>query len=252
MLCYMPQIWASDNTDAVSRARIQNGYSYGYPQSVITAHVSGCPNHQTLRETPLAARYSVASVGILGYECNLCDASREMLDEMKEEIILYKKWRKLLQYGEWYRLYDEHDKESAYDTEIVKWMVVSEDKSSAVGIVLQGENLANYAHHFFRTKGLDETKRYHFYNRTLQYDVRCMGSLINTMAPFHVRQDSMVHDVIARFVHLDGEKEDKIVSGALLNRMGLPLADSYAGTGFGSNTALYQNFDARMYFMEEA
>ncbi|MBR1624077.1 MAG: alpha-galactosidase, partial [Pseudobutyrivibrio sp.] len=30
-LCYYPQIWASDNTDAVSRLAIQDGYSYGYP-----------------------------------------------------------------------------------------------------------------------------------------------------------------------------------------------------------------------------
>ena len=82
MLCFMPQIWASDNTDAISRARIQNSYSYGYPQSVIAAHVSGCPNHQTLRRTPLTSRFAIASVGILGYECNLSDASMENMEEI--------------------------------------------------------------------------------------------------------------------------------------------------------------------------
>lgn len=57
MLCYFPQIWASDNTDAVCRLNIQNGYSYGYPMSCVSAHVSACPNHQTLRVTPLESRF---------------------------------------------------------------------------------------------------------------------------------------------------------------------------------------------------
>lgn len=250
MLCYMPQIWASDNTDAVSRARIQNSYSYGYPQSVIAAHVSGCPNHQTLRVTPLESRFAVAGVGLLGYECNLCDASKEDMEEIKAELALYKKWRSVLQFGDWYRLYEESQKQSIYDTDIIKWCIVSPDKSKAAGITLQGQALSNYAHHSFRTKGLAEDKRYHFYNRELRYDIHRMGDLINTMAPVHVKQDSLLHDAISRFIRLDGEKEDKTVSGAVLNRCGVPLAQSYAGTGFGQNTAIYQDYDARMYFME--
>jgi alpha-galactosidase len=71
MLCFMPQIWASDNTDAICRAAIQTGYSYGYPMTVVGAHVSGCPNHQTLRNTPIETRFEVAAFGLLGYECNL-------------------------------------------------------------------------------------------------------------------------------------------------------------------------------------
>lgn len=77
MLCYFPQIWASDDTDALCRAEIQTGYSYGYPMSVISAHVSGCPNHQTLRTTPLETRFAVAAFGLLGYECNFCDLKKK-------------------------------------------------------------------------------------------------------------------------------------------------------------------------------
>lgn len=251
MLCFMPQIWASDNTDAISRAGIQNSYGYGYPQSVIAAHVSGCPNHQTLRRTPLTSRYAIASVGILGYECNLSDASMEDMEEIRAEIELYKKWRSVLQFGDWYRLYEEVDKKSIYDTDVIRWNIVSADKSRAVGIMLQGEALANYSHHVFKTKGLDDTKKYHFYNRSLKYDIHRMGDLINTMAPVHVKQDSLLHDAISKFVRLDGEKEDKVVSGAVMNRYGVPLAQNYAGTGYGQNTALYQDYDARIYFMEE-
>ena len=64
ILCYFPQIWASDNTDAVCRAAIQEGLSYGYPMSTVSAHVSACPNHQTLRVTPLATRFNVAAFGV--------------------------------------------------------------------------------------------------------------------------------------------------------------------------------------------
>ena len=67
ILCYFPQIWASDNTDAICRATIQDGYSYGYPQSCIGAHVSAVPNHQTLRATPPETRFGVAAFGVLGY-----------------------------------------------------------------------------------------------------------------------------------------------------------------------------------------
>ena len=65
ILSYFPQIWASDDTDALCRAEIQTGYSYGYPMSVVSAHVSACPNHQTLRVTPLETRFAVAAFGYL-------------------------------------------------------------------------------------------------------------------------------------------------------------------------------------------
>lgn len=73
ILCYFPQIWGRDNTDALCRVDMQNAYSYGYPLSTFGAHVSGCPNHQTLRVTPLESRFNVACFGVLGYEINVCD-----------------------------------------------------------------------------------------------------------------------------------------------------------------------------------
>lgn len=250
MLCYMPQIWASDCTDAVSRANIQNGYSYGYPQSVIGAHVSGCPNHQTLRVTPLASRFAIASAGILGYECNLCDVKPDELQEIKEQIKLYKEWRTVLQYGQLYRLHDTMQN-TPFDTDVVRWNIVSENKQKAVGIVLQGQSIANYSHRSFRTRGLDNEKQYIFTNRFLKYDIRRMGDLINTIAPIHVKQDSFVHDMISKWVKLDGENEKFVISGSILNKVGVQLSQSYSGTGFGKNTALYQDFDARMFLIRE-
>jgi len=96
ILCYFPQIWASDNTDAICREKIQKGYSYGYPDSVVTAHVSSCPNHQTGRSVSLAKRYEVASAAILGYECDLTQMSKDELAEIAEQIKNYKLIRKFI------------------------------------------------------------------------------------------------------------------------------------------------------------
>lgn len=249
MLSYMPQVWASDCTDAVSRAVIQNGYSYGYPQSVIGAHVSGCPNHQTLRVTPLESRFAIACAGILGYECNLCDVKPEELQEIKEQIKLYKQWREVLQFGQMYRL-RSGKMTSPYDTDMVRWNIVAPDQNRAVGITLQGQVIANYAHRSFQTKGLAEEKRYHFYNRMLKYDIHRMGDLINTIAPVHIKQDSVVHGILSKCIKLDGEIENVLVYGSILNKVGVQLSQSYAGTGFGENTAFYQDYDAKIYLIE--
>ena len=261
MLCYMPQIWASDCTDARQRGLIQNGYSYGYPQSVYTAHVSGSPNHQTLRKTLPETRFAVACAAVLGYEVNLCDAGQEDLQEMQAQIGLYKRWRKTLQFGRLYRL--RSGPAAAYgglspeqlpelcNTDLVRWMIVDETGERGVGVVLQDRCIPNLTHHSFRARGLKPDAMYRFYNRCLKYDVRMMGDLINTASPIHIRQDSAVHRLAAHFYKLDGETEALTVSGALLNEAGVQLAQSYGGTGLAPDTALYPDDSARLYFMEE-
>lgn len=249
MLCYMPQLWVSDCTDAVARAKIQNGCSFGYPQSVMGAHVSSCPNHQTLRVTPLYSRFAVACGGILGYECNLCDLSKEELKKIREEISFYKEWRKVLQLGEMYRLHGL-SAEGTHDTDVIRWNFVSEDHDKAVGILLNGLVHANDTHRFFKTKGLDDTKQYHFYHIPQKVDLTRMGDLINTASPVHIRPNSVVHQVVTHLVTMEGETEELHVPGDLLNKAGVVLSPNFGGTGFENGTALFQDFDARIYLME--
>ena len=71
MLYYAPQAWASDNTDAAERLKIQYGTTYCYPVSSIGSHVSVVPNHQVNRSTPLYTRANVAFFGTFGYELDL-------------------------------------------------------------------------------------------------------------------------------------------------------------------------------------
>ncbi len=241
ILCYCPQIWASDNTDAVCRVHIQEGYSYGYPMNCVTSHVSACPNHQTLRETPLMTRFNVAAFGVLGYEMNLADLSRGELDEIRNEIALYKLWREVLQQGDFYRI--QHGN-------IHKWICVSKDKRLAVGMMFQQMVWPNTQYENFRPVGLDENLRYRFYSLSYKFDIREFGDLVNTVAPIHIRQNSLVHNVLAKFVSLPAEVEDVTVSGSVLMKAGVKLAPAYGGTGFNEQSRYFQDFGSRLYFME--
>lgn len=242
ILCYFPQIWASDDTDALYRVNGQTGYSYGYPMNTVSAHVSACPNHQTLRVTPLATRFAVAAFGVCGYECNLCDMKKEELEEIKNQIKLYKLWRETLQKGQFYR---------GRNGNIHEWTCVSPDRTQAVGLVMQELVQPNFQFEQYQPKGLDAEKKYHFFNRDLRYNIKYFGDLVNTASPIHIRQDSLVHNLVARLITMPGEKEDYVVSGSLLMNGGLKPKQGFGATGYNEEVRFFQDFGSRMYFMIE-
>lgn len=242
MLCYFPQIWASDDSDAIYRSCGQSGYSYGYPMSTVGAHVSDCPNHQTLRNTPLSTRFHVAAFGVLGYECHLAEMSKEDVKEIKAQIELYKQWRDVLQFGNFYRGRTEDN--------IVEWTCVSPDKKKAVGMVLQKLVNPNTSYETYTPKGLDPEKMYHFTNRQLQFDLKGFGSLVNQVSPIHIKQNSMLHNVANSFIKMKGEVEDAVSSGSVLMK-GIKLKQAFSATGIADDMRFFSDFASRMYFMEE-
>ncbi|MCI8683027.1 MAG: alpha-galactosidase [Lachnospiraceae bacterium] len=126
MLYYAPQGWASDNSDAVERLKIQYGTSMCYPISSIGAHVSVTPNHQVFRNTPLHTRANVAYFGTFGYELDLNKLTEEELVKVKEQIAFMKQYRETLQFGTFYRL------KSPFEGNETVWMAVSQDQKTAV------------------------------------------------------------------------------------------------------------------------
>jgi len=241
MLCYFPQIWASDDTDALARTRIQEGYSYGYPLSTVSAHVSASPNHQTLRQTTLSTRFAVAAFGILGYELDLRDLGAEARQEIADQIALYKAWRDVLQRGSFYRGRSGNEHE---------WTCVSPDGRQAVGLLLRELARPNFQSWIFTPAGLDPKRRYRLCNVRRDVNVKRFGSLINTESPVHVRQGSLVHSVIARVMKMPGEQEDLTASGDTLMRAGVKLSQEFSGTGYAEGVRLFGDFASRLYFLE--
>lgn len=241
ILSYFPQIWASDNTDALCRVRMMTNYSYGYPMSTVTAHVSTCPNHQTLRNTPIETRFNVAAFGVLGYECNLCDMSKEELDAIKAQVSLYKTWRGAMQFGAFYR---------GRNGNLHEWTVVSPDKKRAVGFLMHELMVPNHASHTYYAKGLDASRQYHFYNRPLKYNIKAFGDLVNMVTPVHIRNDSFLQDMVAKFVKMDGETEDYHVTGDLLMEAGVALMQAFVTTGYNESVRFFPDFGSRIYLME--
>lgn len=126
MLYYAPQTWTSDNTDAISRLKIQYGTSFVYPISSIGSHVSASPNHQVFRNTPLETRANVAYFGTFGYELDIIKCSDTELEQMKHHIKFMKQHRKLIQQGVFHRL------KSPFEGNVTAWIVISEDKTEAL------------------------------------------------------------------------------------------------------------------------
>lgn len=154
MMYYTPQIWCSDNTDAINRTKIQYGSSFFYPMSVMGSHVSAVPNHQTNRITSLKTRGTVAMAGVFGYELNpqrLSDREREII---KEQVKCYKKYEHYVQNGSYYRL------SSPFTDSYVAWLFVSEDKKQALLSVVILEKQANTEPTYVKFKGLLEEQLY--------------------------------------------------------------------------------------------
>ena len=127
MLHYFPQIWCSDDTDAVERLKIQYGTSFGYPIRTMGSHVSAVPNHQTGRTTPLNTRAIVAMSGSFGYELDpgkLGDGEKE---EIRGQIERFFQHRDLIFYGDYYRLTN-----AMTDDFFTAWQFAAKDGSAAL------------------------------------------------------------------------------------------------------------------------
>ncbi|RXA58594.1 alpha-galactosidase [Limosilactobacillus mucosae] len=155
MMYYAPQAWCSDDTDAVERIKIQDGTSYGYTPSMWGAHVSAVPNDQVGRLTSIDMRAKVAYFGAFGYELDVTELSDEEQATIKQQVAFYKQYRKLFQFGTFYRLETPDTSDNVYG-----WETVSHDKQTAIGMRYQILNGANPAYIRYYFKGLDPERRY--------------------------------------------------------------------------------------------
>ena len=169
MLHYAPQAWASDDSDAIERLKIQYGTSMLYPLSSIGAHVSIVPNHQTNRITPIKTRGNVAFFGAFGYELDLNELSEGDLRIVKEQIAFYKKYRTIIHNGTFYRLLSPFD-----DDNQTAWMVVSHDKKTAIVAHYKTLNEVNAPYRRLKLKGLDNDGLYNVGQNSLRSGMELM------------------------------------------------------------------------------
>jgi alpha-galactosidase len=156
MLAFAPQGWASDDSDAVERLKIQWGTSFCYPLGSIGAHVSAVPNHQVGRTTPLSTRAAVAFFGAFGYELDATKLTEAERAEIKGQIAFYKRNRSLIQRGRFVRLQGPYDG----DRNQTAWMVVSEDRRRAIVAYFRVLNRPNAFPSQLRLRGLDPKALY--------------------------------------------------------------------------------------------
>jgi alpha-galactosidase len=104
MLRRVDQFWTSDNTDAVDRLTIQNGFTHAYPPHVMMAWVTDVPHWLNGRVTPLKFRFLVAMTGALGIGSDLNKMTADDGALATKMIALYKEIRPTVQNGKLYRL----------------------------------------------------------------------------------------------------------------------------------------------------
>lgn len=240
ILCFMPQIWTSDNSDAFSRTQIQGGTSYAYPVSTMGAHVSASPNHQTLRKTDAESRFNVAAFGALGYEMDLGSLNMQQKQAVKEQIAFYKKYRGLLQYGRFYRLSEEGSNRT-------RWMVANTDFSEMLVLDFQTLNRPNIGPEVLRIPFARPDYDYEFSARVQKVPIRDFGSLINMVSPVAIKSGGKLRKVIDDNVMLSSSDEHCIVSGDVLAYGGIRLNPQFCGTGFTQDVRVLGDFGSRLY-----
>ncbi len=155
MLYYSPQIWCSDDADAVERLSIQAGTAMIYPLSTMGAHVSDCPNHTVGRITPFETRGYVALAGTFGYELDVTKIPEADRNMIPQQVAMYHKYNDLVREGDYYRIAHYADNHF-YDC----YEVVAKDKSEALVTYVQVLNRPNFHSRRIHIPGLDSEKTY--------------------------------------------------------------------------------------------
>lgn len=244
LMCYMPQVWTSDDTDYFERLFIQTGTSYGYPLSTMGCHVSDVPNHQTLRNTPLASRFNLACFGVLGYELDLTALENNELKVIKKQIEIYKKYRHIFQFGTFYRGH-----KSIYQSDNTYFYVVKNDE----GIIgfFQGLIHPCMREDIIKINGLQNDAIYEVKNLKERINIKVFGGLINLVMPVKIKLNGKLHNVICKVYRPKNGNEYYRLYGDALKNAGIRLNQQFMGTEFNEKVRVLGDFGSRLYFIKK-
>jgi alpha-galactosidase len=237
MLCFSPQIWASDNTDPAVRLNIQGGLSCLYPQSAMGAHVSDAPHQQTLRDTLLSTRYNVACFGCLGYELDLRYLTPVEKREIKDQIAFYKAHRKTLQYGIFERL-------ASPKTNKIVWLCRGTEE--AVAGFFQTEAGVCEGPDLLRIPGMEPGIHYRVSTRPQKLYIKRFGGLVKHILPVSINPGGFLLRTVNRHYALDGCVESYDCSGSAL-AAGIMLNSQFQGSYYNDKTRLLGDYGSNLY-----
>jgi len=239
MLCFSPQIWASDDTDPIERLTIQNSLSYLYPLSCFGAHVSASPHAQTLRTTPLTTRGNVSFFGVLGYELDLKHLLSVEEKEIKEQIAFYKRYRNCFQFGTFSRI---------RCSEGMGWQVSLRHLHIA-GVFHKLVNAAP-GYEQLRLCGLQSNRKYTLTTRQQLLRVGQFGALVKHILPVEINPNGAVLRTADHLYAMQDGEQSFTASGASM-MAGIQLSPRFAGTGYDQNARNQGDFSSNVYVIQE-
>ncbi len=238
MFTFGPQAWTSDDTDPVERLDIQEGMSYLYPQSCISAHVSASPHAQTLRSTPVNMRFNVSAFGVLGYEMNLNYIVPTEEQAIKEQVDFYKKHRKTLQFGAFRRLKSEEG--------CVMWQVSGKEEH-ILGLY---HRLIHAAPGYEYIRALVPEGDYSVESRLQTLRVGSFGPLLKHVTPVEFNPNGRVVDIADKNYRMeDAVFKAKCSSKALAS--GIPIMNLFTGTGYSDKLRAQKDFGSNLFVIKE-
>jgi alpha-galactosidase len=155
ILRYTDEVWTSDNTDALDRLSIQDGFTHAYTPQAMVAWVTDA------RRTPLQFRFLTAMQGALGIGGNLTKWTDEELAQAQGLVALYKTIRRTVQQGSLYRLTEPGPPNRHADpSEPSNVEYVAKDGSQAVVLAYLHSQRFGLAYPAVRLRGLDPNATY--------------------------------------------------------------------------------------------
>lgn len=233
MFCYMPQTWASDDTDSLERVSIQAGTSYGYPPSTLCAHVSGTPSYAALRPSDIENRFNVASYGLLGYELDVTQLGHFDKQAIKKQIAYYKEHRKLLQFGTFIRLTD------CFKSNVTFWQVVNQAQDNAILFHHINRHQVSEQTAYIKFAGLKDEMIYQLSARRQGLSLKTFGEIIPSKIP-GVEEDGPLYSKVTDTFGLKTEKQELgAASGAALMYAGFMPNMQFNAGGFNILTTRF-------------
>ena len=241
MLCFSPQIWTSDDTDAAERMKIQGGMYCFYPPSCISNHVSMTPNQQTLRDVALSTRFNVATFGVLGYELDFGELTPNERKQIKDQIAFYKQHRSLFQYGTFCRYSPRKD-------ERLSWQMTEGDTTMVA--IYNTKYYTTPPRDTLRILSAQEGRRYNIKSRKQSLKISRFGSLIKHVSPVALNSDGAVMRFVNRHFAMTDGQESYNCSGETL-RSGINLVMQYSGTGYNPTVRILGDWGSTLYIVTE-